>query len=104
MQTLIEIKQVKNYQIKIYKDETGQHYFNCNCIYAKTNCIARGVPCKHTLSILFTNGDCKKWEAMRLKYAKDFNIKSSSEAEIPLARGLRKNDFNTTAWWNQNKE
>jgi hypothetical protein len=104
MQTLIEIKQVKNYQVKIYRDENGQHYFNCNCIYAKTNCISRGVPCKHTLSVIFTGGDCAKWEMMRNKYARYANLKSVSEAEIPLAKGLRSNDPSTIQWFNQNWE
>ena len=74
MQTLIDITQVKNYTVKRYVDENGQNYFSCNCIYSKTNCIQRGVPCKHTLSVLFTQGDCSKWEKLRELYAKDFAV------------------------------
>lgn len=103
MQTLLFTKKVKNYDVKVFIDENGQNYFNCSCIYAKTNCIERKVPCKHCLAVLFTNADCSIWEKMRTKYAKQFSFSSVTEAEISLAKGLRSKETLITEWFNNNR-
>jgi len=101
MQTLLATTKVKSYTVKIYADENNRNYFNCNCIYQKTHCIARGVPCKHILSIIFTKGDCAKWESIRQEYAQYANLKNVSDAEIPLAKGLKENDPKITKWFKE---
>jgi uncharacterized Zn finger protein len=103
MQTLLFTKQVKTYIVKCFQDENGQQFFNCNCIHFKTSCLKRGVPCKHTLSVLFTQGDCLKWEKLRSKYAKSKGLKSEVEAEMILGIALRQNEQTTTQWFLENR-
>ena len=104
MKNLIFTTPVKTYVVKGFLDEHGQQYFSCSCIHFKTSCVKREVPCKHTLAVLFTGGDCYKWEALRDKFSKDLNIKIKTEAEMLLAVGLRNNEPNTLLWFSQNKD
>jgi|LauGreDrversion4_2_1035121.scaffolds.fasta_scaffold24669_8 hypothetical protein len=101
MQKLLFTKRVKNYDVKVFIDDNGQNYFNCTCIYSKTKCLERKVPCKHCLSVLFTNGDCSLWEKLRDKFTKHFGYSNVSEAEISLAKGLRSSEALYLDWFTE---
>ena len=89
--------QVKEYTCTKTILDNGQETFHCTC-QAWHQAKASGVPCKHICALLFTQGNTDKWEALRSKLAKEYDLKPL-QAQEALAKGLRTNNLVIVQWF-----
>ncbi len=87
---------IKTYTCSRTHHPNGIVTFKCSCP-AWSEALNRKVPCKHILSLLFCDGNVKKWEDMRKSFANQFTM-SLGASEVILGKGLRNKDQRVLNW------
>jgi|LauGreDrversion4_2_1035121.scaffolds.fasta_scaffold339524_1 hypothetical protein len=86
---------------EIQKDDSTFEY-NSDCGKCWKEAKKLGIPCKHVLSYLFANSFVSRWNRLVNAFSKSIAM-NEKEAEITLAKGLRRLDKSCMEFLNETR-